>query len=142
VILLESASAVRIGIAVVLLLCSCSGLSDETQERHRVAAAIDAMRAVPADDYVERARLADELSAMEVQSAPAKKARDTCAKAYRSLAESMRLTNVASAGLDPKSSADPAIVVAAARDAVAEKKASDEAMVDCSDASAAIRTRP
>jgi hypothetical protein len=127
--------------AFALVLASC-GPPEEARERYRVAAAIDAIRAVPADDYAERTRLADELASVDVKTEPAKKARDMCAKAYRALAESIRLTVVESAGLDPKSSADPTVTVVAARDAVAAKQTSDEAMAECTHASAAIRTRP
>jgi hypothetical protein len=79
---------------------------------------------------------------MDVKTPAAVRARDACATAYRSLADSTRLAAVASAGLQPSSHADPARTIQAARDAIAAEETSETAMVTCSDASAALRLHP
>jgi hypothetical protein len=126
----------------LLALAACSASHDEARDRHRVAYAIDAIRDVPPEDVEDRIKLANNLAALDVRTPLAVRARDECAKAYRSLADSTRLTAIASSGLDPKSSADPKATLAAARDAIAAQDASEAAMSSCADASAAIRARP
>jgi hypothetical protein len=125
-----------------LLACACSASHDEARDRHRVATAIDAVRDTPASEVERRIQLANELEKLDVRTPLALKARDECAKAYKSMADSTKLAAIASAGLDPKSSADPAATLAAARDAIKAQDDSDAAMASCSDASAAIRARP
>jgi hypothetical protein len=122
----------------IMTLSACGPSSDD-KDRLAVAKAIDELRAVPADHVEDRRRLANALASLDVQSAAAKKARDACAKAYGALAESMRLTAVASAGLVPSSTADPKETLQALSDAEVQRNLSEDSITECADASAALR---
>jgi len=123
-------------------LAACSGKRQESDEQQRIAAAIDAIQAVPAEDASGRAELADALAKVDVKTPAAVKARDACAGAYRAMAKSTRLIDEASAGLAASSHADPARTIQAAKEAVAAEKAAEDAMETCSDARAALLLRP
>jgi hypothetical protein len=126
-------------VAFAVFVAAC-GPNQDDLDRLAVAKAIDDVRNAPPEDHAARAKLASALAALDVHAPDAVRARDACSKAYGALAESMRLTAVASAGLDPKSSADPTATLQALSDADAKGKESETAMSECADASAAIRT--
>ena len=124
--------------AITMVGC---GPSKEEQERAAVVARIEAVVAIPARDVESRARAVDALRRTAVTTPDARAARDLCANAFGALAEGMRLTSEAEAGLRPGSGSNPEAAVKAAKDADALLAGVDADLDRCSESSAALRLR-
>lgn len=137
----RSRTSLRAGLGLAFTLLgalSACGPSAETEERQRIIAAIDALRAASADDVNGRLALADKLAHESAKTPEAIRARDVCAKGYRLLAESRKAELEVTKGLAGKDH-DSAVGALKAFDEATKKLDEGRAAVtECSEANTAL----
>ncbi len=124
-------------LALAIALSACAR-SSEKVEADEVRAAIDRLRASNADDLAGRRALVGELEKKPAALKEAKRARDACATAYKTLVEARELAARAKAGI---SAPDRSAAAALADLDGSEKKLAEAtaAMPACDAASATLK---
>lgn len=123
---------------VALVIAAACGPSAEEREAAAVLRAADVLRDAPAEAAARRRELLAELERAPTASARAARARDACAKAYRTLLDGAALEAKVRAALSGAAAPTPADL-GDLLEAEAKIKESAAAMPDCEAALADLR---
>ncbi len=125
-------------IVLTAIGAAACGLSEETRERSRIVAAVEALRNAPASDNTGRIGLAEKLANEPAHAPKAVHARDVCAKAYRLLAESNLAEEAAERAIETPEAGQATRGLTALVEAQKKLDASRSEMAACSEANTAL----